>query len=166
MKLPKLTLGTLALTGVAAYFLYPRLMREIQKTQSFIGQKITKFKPLGLDFDSNGKIMAKFTTAIEIENKNTIAFPIQDLGVKLFYKAGSGQFTEVASSIPNFGKYLIPGAKNEAPGIARIQDINLLVNPTSIPGLVKNLGTGVEFQVQSNLKVYGIKLSTTSSYKL
>lgn len=166
MKLPKLTIGTLAITGVAAYILYPKIMRELDKTTSFISQKITKFKTLGIDFNSQGKLVAKFATAVEILNKNTIAFPIKDLSVKLFYKAGSGQFTEVASSVPNFSKYLIPGSKDGAPGIAKIQDIALLVNPNSIPGLLTNLGNGVEFQVQSNLKVFGVSVSTTSSYKL
>lgn len=168
MKIPKITLSTIALAGTAAYFLVPKLLRELDKTQAFISQKITKFKQDGITFD-NGTLKAKFITSLEIANKNNIGFPIKDLGVKLYFKNKAGQLVEVAHSIPNFQAYLIPGAKNTLPGLAKIENIELLVDPKQVPGLLTSLfqfSKGIEFQVQSDLTVYGIKVSTSTPYKL
>lgn len=168
MKLPKIKIGTIAFFGAATYFIVPKLLRELDKTQAFINQKITKFSPQGISF-AQGKLMAKFLTSIEISNKNVAGFPIQDLGVKLFYKNSAGQFSEVATTIPNFEKYLLIGAKNNLPSITEIKNIELLVDPAKIPGLVSSLfqfTKGIEFQVQSDLKVYGLKISTSTPYTL
>lgn len=169
MNKGKLSLfGLLAAGGLAA-ILFPTVMEELEKAKGFISQKITNFKVGGITLGDDQKLKARFLTSVEIENKNSIGFPIQNLQVKLFYKTPNGEVVEVASTTPKFETILIVGGSEKSPGKTKISDIELLVNTNSIPGLLNGLfqfAKGFEFQVQANLKVYGIELSSLTPYKL